>query len=192
MRNKDTTKARIKNIENRLERIRQYNLNPKLCLQCHSPLPYEHHTTNKFCNTRCASLYNHNIRKLQGVRSKKRKPRYCPVCGKETPSRGNIFCKPYGKCDAIYRMNRSRELGLPIVRSHVRRYLILTRGYKCESCGLTEWKGTPIPLESHHKDGNYRNNEENNLELLCPNCHSITDTYRGKNRNKGRGEYKRR
>ena len=34
-----------------------------------------------------------------------------------------------------------------------------------------------IPLELHHKDGDYRNNNEDNLELLCPNCHSLTSNY---------------
>ena len=52
--------------------------------------------------------------------------------------------------------------------------------YKCESCGNTEWMGRPIPLETHHKDGDSFNNLLENLELLCPNCHSFTDTYRGK------------
>lgn len=46
---------------------------------------------------------------------------------------------------------------------------------------MTEWLGQPIPLELHHKDGNKNHNELSNYELLCPNCHALTDTYRGKN-----------
>lgn len=53
--------------------------------------------------------------------------------------------------------------------------------HRCYSCGLTEWQGGPIPLELEHKDGNHQNNSLDNLELLCPNCHALTDTYRGKN-----------
>jgi hypothetical protein len=52
----------------------------------------------------------------------------------------------------------------------------------CNSCKLTEWLGKPIPLELEHKDGNHDNNSLNNLELLCPNCHAFTPTYRGKNK----------
>lgn len=52
---------------------------------------------------------------------------------------------------------------------------------KCERCGLTQWQGVSIPLELHHKNGNKRNNELSNLEILCPNCHALTETYRGKN-----------
>ena len=44
--------------------------------------------------------------------------------------------------------------------------------------------GYPIPLELHHKDGDRTHNELNNYELLCPNCHALTDSYRGKNSRK--------
>lgn len=51
--------------------------------------------------------------------------------------------------------------------------------HHCEKCGNTEWLGNPIPLELHHKDGDRTNNRLQNIELLCPNCHSLTDNYRG-------------
>ena len=52
----------------------------------------------------------------------------------------------------------------------------------CSNCGLRHWMGGPIPLELEHKDGDHCNNELSNLELLCPNCHALTSTYRGKNK----------
>ena len=55
------------------------------------------------------------------------------------------------------------------------------KSHKCEKCGLSEWLGEKIPLEVHHKDGNRNNNTLENYELLCPNCHAFTDSYRGKN-----------
>jgi hypothetical protein len=48
---------------------------------------------------------------------------------------------------------------------------------RCEDCELSEWMGTKIPLELHHIDGNNENNNLDNLEILCPNCHALTDTY---------------
>ena len=48
-----------------------------------------------------------------------------------------------------------------------------------------------IPLEIEHIDGNYLNNSESNLTLLCPNCHSLTATYKGANRGNGRKDRKR-
>lgn len=56
--------------------------------------------------------------------------------------------------------------------------------HRCECCGLEQWMGKPIPLELHHKDGNRHHNELENYELLCPNCHAFTDSYRGKNSRK--------
>lgn len=54
--------------------------------------------------------------------------------------------------------------------------------YECEVCNITEWKGIKISLELDHIDGDTSNNVKDNLRYLCPNCHSITDTYKGKNR----------
>jgi hypothetical protein len=54
--------------------------------------------------------------------------------------------------------------------------------YKCNNCQNTEWLNKPIPLELHHKNGNSLDNTLSNLELLCPNCHSLTSNHRGKNK----------
>ena len=48
---------------------------------------------------------------------------------------------------------------------------------KCESCGLTYWLNQKISLELHHIDGNHYNNDFDNLQILCPNCHSLTQNY---------------
>ena len=50
----------------------------------------------------------------------------------------------------------------------------------CEECGITEWNGKDIVFQLHHKDGNYKNNNIENLILLCPNCHSQTENYANK------------
>ena len=54
----------------------------------------------------------------------------------------------------------------------------------CESCGQSKWLEQPIPLELHHINGNNSDNRLENLRLLCPNCHALTDSYRGKNKRK--------
>ena len=51
----------------------------------------------------------------------------------------------------------------------------------CNCCKNTQWLNQSIPLELHHKNGNKEDNELSNLELLCPNCHYFTDTYKTKN-----------
>ena len=54
------------------------------------------------------------------------------------------------------------------------------KDHQCEVCLLKEWNNLPIPLELHHIDGNSNNHLLSNLQLLCPNCHAQTNTYRGK------------
>lgn len=56
---------------------------------------------------------------------------------------------------------------------------------KCECCGISEWQGHKLSIQLHHIDGDNENNNLNNLQLLCPNCHSITDNYAGKNNESG-------
>lgn len=71
--------------------------------------------------------------------------------------------------------------GNAIKSAHMIQAIVALRGHKCEQCGSETWLGKPITLEVHHKDGNHLNNELNNLMLLCPNCHSYTENWRGKN-----------
>lgn len=52
----------------------------------------------------------------------------------------------------------------------------------CAGCGIREWQGKPLVLELHHLNGKKDDHRPDNVVLLCPNCHSQTDTYRMKNR----------
>ena len=71
----------------------------------------------------------------------------------------------------------------------IKNYLLNKRGNKCESCFNELWLNKPIPLETHHINGDAKNNSIDNLQLLCPNCHAMTNSYKGKN--KGNGKRKR-
>lgn len=64
----------------------------------------------------------------------------------------------------------------------LKKRIVLEQDHKCNKCGIDSWNGRPITLELEHKDGNNQNNIRENLECLCPNCHSQTDTWRGKNK----------
>ena len=71
-------------------------------------------------------------------------------------------------------------------RNTLRRHLIKNRGYKCESCEGEKWLEQLIPLEVDHIDGNAGDSKPNNIRLLCPNCHALMPTSKGKNRGNGR------
>lgn len=74
------------------------------------------------------------------------------------------------------------------VSKHIRTYLFGKFDSKCHLCGWCEVNPhtNRIPLDVDHIDGDSTNNSEDNLRLLCPNCHSLTATYKGANRGKGR------
>ena len=68
-----------------------------------------------------------------------------------------------------------------VLRGYVERHNIIP--YKCSFCHCNgEWQGGIISLEIDHIDGDNTNNEISNLRYLCPNCHALTDTYRGRNK----------
>lgn len=68
---------------------------------------------------------------------------------------------------------------LAISPSRLRKILIRegVKEEKCERCGLTKWRGLPIPLELHHSDKNRYNNKLDNLMILCSNCHAQMHGY---------------
>lgn len=122
----------------------------------------------------------------------------CINCDKELPQRraqhANKYCNNQCQSDFQYKEHITEwknSTSVPSVLSkHVKRYLKDKQANKCNTCGIDSWNNKPIVLEVEHKDGNSENNTEENLCLLCPNCHSQTPTYKGAN--KGNGRHSRR
>ena len=119
----------------------------------------------------------------------------CLNCNQKISSK-NKFCS--NKCQKEYEYKKyikrwknnevSGMRGEYLISMYIKTYLFEKYNNKCARCG---WgKVNPytknIPLEVEHIDGNYQNNSEENLILLRPNCHSLTETYKGANINHGR------
>ncbi|HEX3392769.1 MAG TPA: hypothetical protein VHS55_09410 [Solirubrobacteraceae bacterium] len=68
-------------------------------------------------------------------------------------------------------------------RGHLKQRLFAAgiKRRRCESCGLSEWRGCPIPLALHHVNGERHDNRLENLQILCANCHGQTDNWAGRN-----------
>ena len=126
-----------------------------------------------------------------------KKPRKkCLICQKETSRPGYKYCS--NACQANYRYDsyirkwKSRQiiglLATGVVSGHIKRYLREKFNNKCCLCGWASVNPITgkVPLVADHIDGNWRNNTENNLRLLCPNCDSLTPTYAALNKGRGR------
>jgi hypothetical protein len=129
--------------------------------------------------------------------SNPKKPRTsCILCEKETSRAGYKYCSNSCQFEYQYRVyiKRWKEgkenglQGLGIVSGHIKRYLREKFKDRCCLCGWSKInpKTGKVPLVADHIDGNWRNNVENNLRLVCPNCDSLSPTYAGLNRGNGR------
>lgn len=110
----------------------------------------------------------------------------CEWCGKDTNN--YKFCSYHCSNEAKKKSKLDEWLvhGLPVKYYIIKKHLAEVHGYKCSVCEISEWNSKPIVLELEHKDGNSQNNDISNVALICPNCHSQTETYKAKNKGNGR------
>ncbi len=146
------------------KRIEKYNLNPKLCKMCKNPISYNN-KENIFCGHSCAAKFN-NL----GVIRNKTEHRKCISCGNLLYKSKENKCL---KCITEFKILN----GISVGKGTLRNYVIKIRGHQCEQCKNTHWQGELIPLDAHHIDGDRKNNNLNNLKLLCKNCHGLTPNY---------------
>lgn len=148
----------------------------------------------KFCNRSCAASYNN-----RGI-TRHGKPSVllgrCKHCHVGIEGRNaEKYCSL--QCQQDYQVDRKIEQWLfgdwdgnvqSGASSIIRRVMLEIWGNKCARCKWGEINPTSgtIPLELEHIDGNHKNNSITNLVILCPNCHSLTPTYKALNRGKGR------
>lgn len=70
-----------------------------------------------------------------------------------------------------------------MIRTKIMLYNVLDL-HECSQCGISEWQGQPLKIQVDHINGNSQDNKIENLRGLCPNCHSLTETFTGKNQRK--------
>lgn len=122
----------------------------------------------------------------------------CLVCGKKPKRKSYTYCS--NKCQRTYIYNeyiKNWKLGLvdgnrgiiaKNISGHLKRYLIEKYGEKCFHCkwNIRHSITGNVPLEIDHINGDSEDNNEENLRLLCPNCHSLSFNFRNLNKGKGR------
>ena len=119
----------------------------------------------------------------------------CKCCSAEVKRLGNNYCS--GECYQLHRYNSVIEQwkdGKLTPNQHfkvsafIRRYLFTKYDSKCCLCGwcCVSKYTKKIPLEVDHVDGDWKDFSEENLQLLCPNCHSLTPFHKALNKGRGR------
>jgi predicted nucleic acid-binding Zn ribbon protein len=166
------------------KRKEAYLNNPRHCPECDGIISYERRT-NKFCSASCGAKHANRLRK---------KTKLCKQCNKEL-STGSVYCsqkchKDYVKSNKIEKwlsgeIDVSTVLGCSLT---IKKYLLEQCNHKCPKCGWDKIHPVTgkVPLEVNHIDGDSTNNRPENLEILCPNCHSLTSNYRALNKKSSR------
>lgn len=188
-----------------------YNEHPKYCKECGKVIDFKNRR-NDYCSHSCAAKHNNLGRKLTQETKQKisnslqeknenfngeykhiEENLKCLNCGIEI-TRGK-YCSQ--KCQHEFTNKAKLHKWLSgenfscvngRVPSFIKRYLMEKFNNKCQLCGwgIENPKTDTIPLEIHHIDGDCTNNHLDNLQLLCPNCHSLTENFGALNKNSKR------
>jgi hypothetical protein len=194
------------------EKLRDYNIKDikvsipiiiKNCQYCNEEFESPTVENRKFCSQTCSAKYNNSqlvriTNSNQPLKYGKKAehpeitPNKCLNCDVNI-ERARKFCSH--KCEKTYKKNeiftKIENNDTSLDSRNYKTYLIYKFGEKCMECGWNKKNlfSNKIPIELEHIDGNSDNNSLSNLKLLCPNCHSLTPTY--KSLNTGNGRHKR-
>ena len=187
---KISRKTILKYFDSYTDAIKQAGLGKKpiyvKCDTCQKDLTRTPSTLSKhnFCNHSCSAIFTNPLKKDK---------KYCKHCNKELNTKAKIFCNHNCQINSQYneyieRWKNGNELGYKgkakALANPIRKYMLLKHNNTCQECGWN--KHHPVdnrPLvEIDHIDGDASNCKEENLRVLCPNCHSMTPTFRARNK----------
>lgn len=165
---------------------------PLICSSCQQSFPMyriidgkKHNLCNRKYCLECSPFGQHNTRTLHVPPKKGKQSSICIECGNEHHAKvKRKYCSV--TCQMNYQWKNITVPNILIGKGKcsvsLKRYLAEIRGYECSRCHISEWDGEKIVLQLDHIDGNSDDNSLKNLRLMCPNCHSLTPTYKGGNK----------
>jgi len=159
-------KTKIKNISKNIYRVKVIT-----CLKCGKEIKTRNH---QFCSIYCSNTY----RTKERVETEKEKNKRLEKEYYQAKFKGVTGDKFLEKIKEDKILNAEFNT---LKFDNLRMRVILEQDKKCFNCGLDKWLECDLVLELEHKDGNNKNNQRDNLIALCPNCHSLTKTWRGRN-----------
>jgi RNAse (barnase) inhibitor barstar len=161
------------------------------CLECKEKFIDKKVNNRKFCSRSCSVSYNNKF-KIKNVKNTIDKCKNCnDILNNAVKKYCNIKCQKDFEKKIIFEKIEKGEYKSKSTKKY-KEYLIKKYGNKCMDCGwdkIHKITGN-VPIQLEHIDGNSNNNNLENLKLLCPNCHSLTETYGSLNKGKGRNERK--
>lgn len=110
--------------------------------------------------------------------------RYAKLYGCYNPNQGGKGTTKSYK-NALKKVNDILSGKFPNFQTYKLKQKLIKLGIKqnkCEICGCKDWQGKPLQMQLHHIDGNPKNHLLNNLQMLCPNCHSQTENFTARNK----------
>ena len=154
----------------------------KICPKCSS----SHEKSGTFCSRKCANS------RVWSEDDKQKKSNSLKKSIAKNPIWRQEHVDSIASRIAIRKVTvaaRNKKLffeGKITTREALKKQLIIQHGEQCDSCGISStWNKSYLSLQVDHIDGDNKNNLPSNLRLLCPNCHSQTETFSGKkHRNK--------
>ena len=151
----------------------------KKCPKC----GVEHIKNGIFCSRQCAN--SRTFSEESKIKKSNANKKYYQTLSEEEKNKINQRLKALSIHTQGYKLEllMSRDFDTLAYQSKRKRVLI-EQEFKCYECKIDTWFGKPLTLELEHVDGNHKNDIRTNLVALCPNCHSLTETWRGRNNRK--------
>lgn len=136
--------------------------------------------SGRFCSSKCARGFSTASKRTE-INAKVSQALTGVATG--GPRRGNNWTADTAKqVSEVWRRKYESAKFEDLAFGSKRRRIIEEQGGACNKCGVSVWFGEQISLEIDHINGDNSDDRRENLEGLCPNCHSITDTWRGRNK----------